>query len=862
MRGQPMPAGVHFPHMRFLSAGLLCLLLGLSSVASGQVDANSFVESIGFNRSYRPDGWVPMVVNLKSTLGEPADYRIQVVQPDIDGDKVIYERLVTLNANATEKYWVYFRPQPSGIDAPTVADLQKVLQVRLCGKDGKQLLLLRHTNTLSDFDPKSTAFQAKRGKKMVLAVTAGTATPNWTDYDFAIGQVEDVEMLKVTPAELPESAIGLDAVDSIVWLDADAAEMTRAGSRKLAALLEWVRQGGQLVVCQPDEVFRISAFAEVLPVHLFAPDGKQVVEIVSRQTPEPLRRIAMSRNEGQLDPNKRVQDQWGTMPGPFRVARAPLKNDALIDEWVDWTAGEGGGRTPYIARNAVGLGSVTWVAQDLGDRVITSNKSSGWPYVWDRVFGWSNATVVIKSTDQAKRNEIWGTEIEKWAATATADLGGTFLRATDHPGKAGTYVFLVILFFIGYWIVAGPGSYLFLAGKGQRHLSWAIFSVSALAATLLTVGVVKLVLRGEPEARHVSVVRAAPGLPSVADGRIGLYIPRDGRQKVELKGVAPDAASYITPLGIHPQHLINPTTFSDTLEYTVPVHEVTGEQPVVVEFPYRSTLKKIQAHWVGTLQEGIDGWAGLVEPQSIDVNVEGKTVKSGMLEGKLTNRTGHDLKHVFLAFRFQAAQDPGERPLESEWLVYVPGLKKDQTLDLLQTMAVPTLINDQTYDKFVQGLAQAPIRGLLSSWGSNLLHYMKNVIRSENFIDDSDRPVSQSVLIMTLFDRIQPVPNEKFGFTRADLLRRGGRDLNLSQALAAGNLVVLAQADDVPVPFPMEVNGERLGGQGRVYYQASIPIKNRSKMIEAAFKDAPAASQPSQPPTNNRQAPTDPRSAQ
>ena len=53
--------------------------------------------------------------------------------------------------------------------------------------------------------------------------------------------------------------------------------------------------------------------------------------------------------------------------------------------------------------------------------------------------------------------------------------------------------FLVILFFVGYWIVAGPGSYLFLAGKGQRQLSWAIFAVAGLGATLLTVGVVKLV---------------------------------------------------------------------------------------------------------------------------------------------------------------------------------------------------------------------------------------------------------------------------------------------------------------------------------------------------------------------------------
>ena len=32
----------------------------------------------------------------------------------------------------------------------------------------------------------------------------------------------------------------------------------------------------------------------------------------------------------------------------------------------------------------------------------------------------------------------------------------------------------------------------------------------------------------------------------VVDSRIGLYIPRDGRQELALKDTVPDAASYIT----------------------------------------------------------------------------------------------------------------------------------------------------------------------------------------------------------------------------------------------------------------------------------------------------------------------------
>src|SRR5215210_2496897 len=103
-----MRPDVHFPTMRSYLAGFICLLLGLSPAALAQIDERkSFVESMGFNRQYRADAWVPMVVNLTSTSGEPAEYQVQVVQPDIDGDRVIYSRLITLNANLQQKYWVY-----------------------------------------------------------------------------------------------------------------------------------------------------------------------------------------------------------------------------------------------------------------------------------------------------------------------------------------------------------------------------------------------------------------------------------------------------------------------------------------------------------------------------------------------------------------------------------------------------------------------------------------------------------------------------------------------------------------------------------------------------------------------------------
>ena len=842
--------------MRCFLAGFIGLLVGLAPAALAQINERaSFVESMGFNRAYRADAWVPMVVNLTSTSGETAEYQIQVVQPDIDGDRVVYSRLITLNANASnQRYWVYFRPQPTGLDAASAAELQRILRVRVCSRDGKELAILPlPPSTPVDIDPK-TGFTTRRGRKLILAVTAGDATPAVLDYDVALGLVEDVEFVRVPPNDLPESAIGYDMIDGMVWFDADAAEMTRAGSRKLGALQEWVRQGGQLVVCHPDEPFRIAPFAEMLPVHLTGPDGKAVAELVTRGDAEPLHRLATApiRNAAGDDPNKRIADRWGLIvtQNPFRVARAPLKSDALVEAWVDWPAEQGGGRTPYIARNAYGLGSVTWVAQDLGDRAITGSQSSGWPHVWDKVFGWKNNTILVKQNDPRARNEIWGKEIEEWQGQHMADLGGVFLRATDHTGKAGAYVFLVILFFVGYWIVAGPGSYLFLAGKGQRQLSWAIFAVAGLGATVLTVGVVKLVLRGEPEVKHVSVVRLAAGHPAVVDSRIGLYIPRDGGQRLSLQDVAPESLSYITPLAIHPQHLVNPATFSDTKEYTIPLRDVSGTDPVEIVVPYRNTLKKVQAHWVGNLAEGIEGWAGLVAQQSVDLVVAGKTEKVGFIEGRLVNKTGRDLKNVMLAFRFQEAVE-GDL-MDQDFALYLPSWKKDSAIDLLKTYAEADLLSDigKTYDRYIAGTASTPIRGPLAgpnSWGEYWLRYMKTLAGSDFLVDDSDRSVTQSVPVMALFDRIPPLKNSPYmngGYQRAELMRRGGRHLNLSHALAAGNLVILGEVDKAPLPAPLDVEGSRMQGEGRIYYQATLPLKNRSALVEAYANPPPPETQP------------------
>ena len=120
--------------MRWTFPGLFLLVLAVTtSTAPGQT-ATGEVESIGYNGTFRPDCWVPMVVRIKPDTADAGNYQIRVYQHDLDGDRAVYVRAVTVNGSATaaeQLFWMYFLPQPINKGLPdlnnggTLRDLQK-----------------------------------------------------------------------------------------------------------------------------------------------------------------------------------------------------------------------------------------------------------------------------------------------------------------------------------------------------------------------------------------------------------------------------------------------------------------------------------------------------------------------------------------------------------------------------------------------------------------------------------------------------------------------------------------------------------------------------------------------------------------
>ncbi len=115
--------------------------------------------------------------------------------------------------------------------------------------------------------------------------------PNWGEYRGALGLMEGVEFVAVTADELPDNVLGYQAVDAVVWLDAQAREVAQGGSGAFKAMQEWVQEGGQLVVCQPgDEQDRgkIAAFADagMLPVKMKDAEGNWLADFKPVEKPD------------------------------------------------------------------------------------------------------------------------------------------------------------------------------------------------------------------------------------------------------------------------------------------------------------------------------------------------------------------------------------------------------------------------------------------------------------------------------------------------------------------------------------------------------------------------------------------------
>src|SRR5690606_12985108 len=128
---------------------------------------------------------------------------------------------------------------------------------------------------------------------------------------------------------------------------------------------------------------------------------------------------------------------------------------------------------------------------------LPNARAEGWVHIWSAVLGTGDRPVLMP--DERQRADH--------ATREYVDLGDALGQGVRLAGKSVALVTVAMIFFIIYWLIAGPGLHFYLASKNKAGWSWSLFGAAAVGATLVILGVVRLVLRGPPELKHISIVR-------------------------------------------------------------------------------------------------------------------------------------------------------------------------------------------------------------------------------------------------------------------------------------------------------------------------------------------------------------------
>lgn len=848
---------------------VLLTLFACVPLARGQV--NGVVESVGFDQTFRPGTWTPLTVRLRPDAGASGTYQIRIEQEDLDRDLVSFVRTITLTApsagggaGSDQRFVVYFLPQgarnrngrglPDRTQGSRLDQLDEELRVFLCDAQGRKLARIPVGSMVASLEPPDVS--PRRFAKLVLYVRETGSSPARQEFlanpSPLMGVTEDVAFVEVSPRTLPTSALGYEAVDTVVWAAGSPPDRASASEEpRYRALREWVGRGGRLVVMQHGEWRRTAAWGDLLPVTF--PRFGEVQGATTRVDLRTLIELASPFDT----PEQRTA--WLTLRGPHTYGVAVAKPGVVVEQELEWAGLVPGlpERSVWLARHGVGAGSVTYVAQDLGSPQLSpAQPPTGWARVWCRVLDYRYAPLVAEKGMPDDLKE------QVQPARSAYDLGQMVKGRMELAARAGVLVGLAVLFFVLYWVAAGPGAWVVLKLKGKREYAWLAFAAVACGATLVTLLVVRVVLRGSPELRHFSLVRVMPGEPTLVESRLGLYIPRDGDQRVSLPAGSAEHASVVAPYAIHPYHAIDASEFPAFRRYEVGVPDVAGDRAASAEVPYRSTEKRLQTTWRGELKAtGADTPLALSGRPAI-----APPGKMNLLDGTLTNATGTDLRNVFLVFRAERQPNPGQ-----DRVVFLPSWKDGTQLalaDLTNTgpdgrakrIGLPTGKGDGSNwgvdsGEVVWGLIALPGRDNadeMSGWVRARVGAATLMLEDLSF-DDSNLPTPRGYFALSFFDRL-PFFRSVGGYNRAEMLRPNARFLDVSGAVSGGRLVVLAQLDNAPLPVPLDVEGEIVRGTGTTLFQFVLPLDRTNDRL--SDEEDEAATRPTTAPANATPAPS------
>lgn len=785
-------------HARVLLTAALAIAAALSARAHAAVEVN--VTHVGFRAVGRGDvvragSWAPVLVDLALTAQQVSfDGRLRVGQTDSDGDECYDEVEVHLRVDTGGTQRAVLYTLPSSHSGATR------VYVELFDTEGRATPVVSQGELTFRAIPAQQPELARDDDVIILEVSAGTG--GRVQDLVAPDQAERLERRPVvaltSPSDLPELWIGLEMVDHVIWEDADPSALT---GRQLAALLDWTRQGGTLLLAaarSAAQIVQTAALAEALPV--------QLGEVIPVGDLVDVRERLLGVHSGDLD-------DPGFSPAVPLVRVTPRPGAKVLAREDEFSA-------DVITRGAFGRGQVLFCSIALKDLFSAPGAAHQF---FQTLFG-------LKTWDTDRATSIMPRSVlRRVVAMVSFATSGTL------------YLLLAGVLSFGYILAATFGGWALLGRRGWLHHSWTAFALIAVVASLLSVFVVRTIHGFGDTLHQLTVVdmdagsayghaMVMLGIKSGVDRRADFWLPSDPLAEVE-----PGASTnFLRPMPGGEESAGSASSFADPEPY-----RSTPSQAQLARVRMRATLKQLEGRWSGPV-------GGRVTGQVFVHRVSGEN--SGPYDFRFTgdsyvaNALGVSLRDCYV---LQTVYDPlvdasgprlpsGRKRNDEIYAYYLGDLPGDGSKVLLAPRCYTAKDPDKQYEQMkknslveLQPVWALPFRSVVSQIGAGITGDAGLALGTEE----------NAILLMSTISEYDPfhgASSAEFAMGINTYSRDGLRWLDIDEQLRSDQIVLIGFADD---PGPVRLcrrEGNRpfariepRNGHSLTVYRIRIPVGQR-----------------------------------
>lgn len=862
---------------------------------SSEVDVR--VAQCGVASAARVGDWFGLQVELQDSAAKIRNVVVRLSMKDADGDIAFYERAALPNPGRWESVWLYarlpFTAESLGTLDITVHEAIETGAADAAGADGSgssgaassigvtagkrfnagrviggtrypiQRIIPAHVTTWAVIGDRGAGLEQYGAVRMPKSF--GLNDPPPTGHEL----IEVFRPQSLTA--LPDRWMGWAQFEVIAWTGGSSAsaggrdQPNQLSESQAAAIKEWVRRGGHLVIVLPPvgqpwlgSGAAGNPLSDILPTV-----GVRRVEGVNL---EPFRTLLTNARDAALPKNATVQylipnsstDTYSAMS----IYDAPFTADGA----------SAGTTRPVVVRRLVGAGAVTVVGLDVASPLLTDVANALQAHVfWGRVLGERMET---PSPTEIARRSLTTNGIEDRAGTveSAASLDESIGGRLRMSGESAAGLLLAFVVFLAYWLIAGPLGYFGLKAKGLRQHSWLGFVGATVIFTGIAWGGANLLKGRQVSVRHVTIVDHVFGQSNQrARTWLNIYFPTYGEEEVSTLGEAASggggggAASgrNIVAPWEPPESSRLTDSFPDARGYGVDARS-SGSLSV----PVRATAKQFQVDWAGALGSkwGMplpEAAAGGSTPSSVPGTATdaagGATIKLGdeirlvqrpnargrertwALQGQLTHNMPVPLQDVAVIVNLGVRErvNPRTGQFFNGAVVSIREWKPGQPLDLGSLFPLE-LNSNNSVETWLNG---RPAMAVRSSFDVTFSLQEQN----DNLAD---------IALYSLFGLVAKQSNNSLMAGWA--VRRASHGYDVSRWLTQPSVIIIGRMDNVACPVPVTVGGEALPNStsrnlGTVIVRWMYPLPASPPAMEShsGSEDVEAPAQPGSPASSD-----------